>query len=97
MPLKELTMGSTFAARYQVIEELGKGGMGKVYKVLDTKIKEKWPSSSLRRKSPQTKNDRSLLERAQAGPENQAQECLRDVRYRGSRGRPLHHHGICRR
>jgi serine/threonine-protein kinase len=32
-PVKELTSGSTFAERYQVIEELGKGGKGKVYKV----------------------------------------------------------------
>jgi tetratricopeptide (TPR) repeat protein/tRNA A-37 threonylcarbamoyl transferase component Bud32 len=40
-PIHELTTGSTFAGRYQIIEELGKGGMGRVYKVFDTKIKEK--------------------------------------------------------
>jgi TolB-like protein/Tfp pilus assembly protein PilF/predicted Ser/Thr protein kinase len=40
-PREELTTGSTFAGRYQVIEELGHGGMGRVYKVHDTKIGEK--------------------------------------------------------
>ena len=34
----ELTRGTTFAGRYQVIEELGTGGMGKVYKVFDEEI-----------------------------------------------------------
>jgi serine/threonine-protein kinase len=38
---EELITGSTFAGRYQVIEELGHGGMGRVYKVHDTKIGEK--------------------------------------------------------
>jgi len=39
--LRDLMIGITFAGRYQVIEELGKGGMGKVYRVLDKKIEEK--------------------------------------------------------
>jgi serine/threonine protein kinase/tetratricopeptide (TPR) repeat protein len=39
-PIKELMTGSTFAGRYQIIEELGKGGMGKVYRVLDKKLNE---------------------------------------------------------
>jgi len=39
-PREELTRGTTFAGRYEIIEELGKGGMGKVYRVEDKKIKE---------------------------------------------------------
>ncbi len=42
-PIKELTSASTFAERYQVIEELGKGGMGKVYKVFEIDKSERDP------------------------------------------------------
>jgi len=59
-PIKELTTGTTFAQRYQIIEELGKGGMGKVYKVLDKDIKEK---VALKLLSPEIASDEKTIER----------------------------------
>jgi TolB-like protein/Tfp pilus assembly protein PilF/tRNA A-37 threonylcarbamoyl transferase component Bud32 len=59
-PIKELTTGSTFAGRYQVIEELGHGGMGRVYKVFDSDIKEKIALKLLR---PEVALDRETVER----------------------------------
>jgi len=59
-PIKELTTGSTFAGRYQIIEELGKGGMGRVYKVHDTKIKEK---VALKLLKPEVASDKEMIER----------------------------------
>jgi serine/threonine protein kinase/Tfp pilus assembly protein PilF len=57
---EELTTGSTFAGRYQIIEELGKGGMGKVYKANDTKINEK---IALKLIKPEVAADKKTIER----------------------------------
>ncbi|MGA2587685.1 MAG: protein kinase [Candidatus Aminicenantales bacterium] len=59
-PIKELTAGTNFSGRYQVIEELGAGGMGKVYKVFDTKTKEK---IALKLIKPELALDAEVLER----------------------------------
>jgi serine/threonine protein kinase/Tfp pilus assembly protein PilF len=61
-PSLELTPGTTFAGRYLVIEDLGKGGMGKVYKVLDQEIKEK---VALKLIKPEIAADRETIERFQ--------------------------------
>jgi serine/threonine-protein kinase len=58
--IKELTTGSTFAGRYQVIEELGKGGMSKVYRVLDKKLKEE---VALKLIKPEIASEKRTLER----------------------------------
>lgn len=57
---EELITGFTFAGRYQIIEELGTGSMGKVYKVLDLKIKEK---VALKLLKPEIASDKKTIER----------------------------------
>ncbi len=60
LPEQELTVGSTFAGRYHIIEELGRGGMGKVYKVIDKEIEEKVALKLLR---PEIAADKKMIER----------------------------------
>ncbi|MBC7349110.1 MAG: protein kinase [Candidatus Aminicenantes bacterium] len=59
-PVRELKSGEIFARRYQVIEELGKGGMGRVYKVFDTEVREKLALKLLR---PEIAADSETIER----------------------------------
>ncbi|NIN91835.1 protein kinase, partial [bacterium] len=59
-PKEELTTGSTFAGRYQIIEVLGKGGMGKVYRALDKKLNEE---VALKLIKPEIASDKKTLER----------------------------------
>jgi serine/threonine protein kinase/Tfp pilus assembly protein PilF len=61
-PREELTTGSTFAGRYQIIEELGKGGMGRVYKANDIDIKEKVAIKLIK---PEISTDKKTIERFQ--------------------------------
>jgi serine/threonine protein kinase/Flp pilus assembly protein TadD len=59
-PKEELTRGTTFAGRYEIIEELGRGGMGKVYRVEDTKLKQE---VALKLIKPEIASDKKTIER----------------------------------
>ncbi|MCJ7679287.1 MAG: serine/threonine protein kinase, partial [Candidatus Aminicenantes bacterium] len=59
-PVEELTTGATFAGRYHVIEKLGKGGMGKVYRVLDNELNEEIALKLIR---PEIAGDKKTIER----------------------------------
>jgi serine/threonine protein kinase len=56
----DLEVGTTFAERYQVVEELGSGGMGKVFKVIDKEVKEKIAIKVLK---PEISYDERIIER----------------------------------
>lgn len=59
-PVEELTRGTVFAGRYEVIEELGKGGMGSVYRVEDKKTGEEL---ALKLIKPEISSDKKTIER----------------------------------
>jgi serine/threonine-protein kinase len=59
-PAKELDSGTVFAGRYQVIEELGRGGMGHVYRVLDKKLGEE---VALKVIKPEVASDEKTIQR----------------------------------
>jgi len=56
----KLTRGTTFASRYEIIEELGEGGMGKVFRVEDKRIHEE---IALKVLNPEIAADKKTIER----------------------------------
>ena len=59
-PVEKLSSGVILADRYEIIEELGKGGMGRVYKVHDKEVKEK---VALKLLNPEIASDENTIER----------------------------------
>jgi serine/threonine protein kinase/Tfp pilus assembly protein PilF len=62
VPIVDLRTGSILAGRYEIIEELGKGGMGKVYKALDRDINEKIAVKIIR---PEISTNKDIIQRFQ--------------------------------
>jgi serine/threonine-protein kinase len=60
MPIRRLRVGSTFAQRYEILEELGKGGMGEVYRVKDQKLDEEMALKVLK---PEIAVHKEIIER----------------------------------
>jgi len=60
MPADELARGTVFAGRYEIIEELGAGGMGRVYRAHDTKLNEE---VALKLIKPEIAADKRTVER----------------------------------
>ncbi len=56
----DLPTGTLFGGRYQIIESLGRGGMGRVYRALDTKAREEVAIKLIR---PDIAEDKRTLER----------------------------------
>jgi len=60
LPQLDLSRGTVFAGRYEIIEELGRGGMGAVYRAEDKKINEE---VALKLINPQIASDRKIIAR----------------------------------
>jgi tetratricopeptide (TPR) repeat protein/tRNA A-37 threonylcarbamoyl transferase component Bud32 len=59
-PVPDLQRGKLFAGRYEVIEPLGRGGMGSVYRVEDKKVNEE---IALKLINPEIAQDRKIIDR----------------------------------
>jgi len=59
-PFEDLPRGNLFAERYEIIESLGTGGMGKVYRAIDREVKEE---VALKLVKPEIAQDEATIKR----------------------------------
>ena len=60
IPIRDLAKGSTIAERYEILEQLGRGGMGEVYRVRDITLDEEMALKLLK---PDIASDKIMIER----------------------------------
>lgn len=93
---EELTTGSTFSGRYEIIEELGKEGRGKVYRALDKEVKEEVALKLIR---PDIARDKKAIERyvneIKFAPKDQPPKYRPHVRTHGRQGHAFCYFGVC--
>ena len=61
--MEELTIGSILAERYEIIEMLGKGGMGQVYVAEDQRLKRRVAVKVMKVSTPHSHESRRRFER----------------------------------
>ena len=95
-PTPGLAIGTLFAGRYEVLEELGRGGMGEVYRVKDQKLDEEM---ALKVVKPEIAAHKGTIERFKNELKLSRKIAHRhvcrmyDLNEEGEY--PLHHHGVC--
>ena len=93
-----LNPGDVIGARYELLEMLGEGGMGAVFKAHDLEIDRFVALKVIR---PELARNPAILARFKQELANRspghAQKRHPHLRHCGSRWREIHHHGICRR
>ena len=70
-PRESMQKGSTVGGRYTIIEELGRGGMGRVYRVLDKKLNEE---NALKLIKPEIASDKKNVGEVRQRAENRPQD-----------------------
>ena len=89
--------GQRFGDRYTLIEEIGAGGMGQVYKAIDGSLGKTVALKLVRARSgPPGADERALPPRADAGPGGHPPQRLPRLRPRRDRRHALHQHGVRR-
>ncbi|MGB6341096.1 MAG: protein kinase, partial [Candidatus Aminicenantaceae bacterium] len=59
-PVRSLESGTLFAGRYEILQKLGEGGMGNVYRIKDKKLDEEMALKVLK---PAIAADKEMIER----------------------------------